>query len=227
MDKKIIKFQDLAQLFSQNGYSLYLVGGSVRDYLLKKDLTDLDVTTDATPNDMKKFLENADYTFERMGFVKCKFQDCKFDITTLRKEQDYSDFRHPKEVIFVDSPKEDYKRRDFTINALYLTKDLTVLDYVEGKKDLENHTIKMVGDPFIRLKEDPLRILRALRFSLLFNFKIDPKLEEAIKHNINLLVNLNSNKIKEEIKKIKGVDNNRIDELFNHFSIKYILKVVD
>ena len=180
MDYKISLFQELADLFNRHGYQLYLVGGSTRDYLLNIPLTDMDLVTDATPEDTKSFLENADYTFERFGSVKFKYKDVKFDLTTFRKEAGYVDSRHPNVVFFTKDIKEDYSRRDITINALYLDKDLKVIDFVNGLNDLNNRLIKMVGDPNKRIKEDPLRIVRIYRFKFDLNFSIDKELEKVI-----------------------------------------------
>ena len=102
-----------------------------------------------------------------------KYKGIKFDITTLRKEDGYSDFRHPNKIKFTNSLKEDVLRRDITINALYMDKDLNVIDYVNGKEDINNKIIKMIGNPETRISEDPLRIIRILRFQLETNFKIE------------------------------------------------------
>ena len=135
MEHKLEIYRDLATLFDSKGFLLYLVGGTVRDYLLGKELTDMDLVTDATPSEMKEFLSNADYTFEKYGSVRLKIDDIKFDITTLRKEEGYSDFRHPNKICFTKSLKEDVFRRDITINAMYMDKDLNVIDFVGGQKD--------------------------------------------------------------------------------------------
>ena len=111
MEHKLEIYRDLATLFDSKGFLLYLVGGTVRDYLLGKELTDMDLVTDATPSEMKEFLSNADYTFEKYGSVRLKIDDIKFDITTLRKEEGYSDFRHPNKICFTKSLKEDVFRR--------------------------------------------------------------------------------------------------------------------
>ena len=227
MQNKILLYQKLAELFKEKGYSLYLVGGTVRDYLLNLELTDLDVVTDATPDEMKSFLDGADFTFSHLGFVKYKFERVPFDITTLRKEEGYKDFRHPNKIIFVKYLKEDFVRRDFTINAMYMDASLNVIDYVDGQSDLKNHILKMVGSADSRIKEDPLRILRAIRFALEFDLSFDKNLEKAIKDNIRLLDKLNIEKVKQEIKKIKGVEIDKISNIFNYFSIQYLLKVVD
>ena len=201
MDERIKLFQELAKLFENNGHSLYLVGGSVRDYLLNIPLTDMDLVTDATPREEKSFLKDADYTFEKFGSIKLKYKDVKFDITTLRKETKYLDSRHPSEIIFTNKLEEDVFRRDLTINALYLSKDLKVIDLVNGQIDLSKHLIKMIGDPVIRIKEDPLRIIRVYRFKLELGFIVEPSLEKAIKENVDLINKIRIEKIKEEIHK--------------------------
>lgn len=198
--KKVFnQFLTLANLFKAHGYHLYLVGGSARDYLLKRSFTDLDLATDATPKEMKEFLKDADYTFARFGNVHMK----NIDITTLRKEEDYSDYRHPRKVIFTTKIKEDYLRRDFTINALYIDIDLKVYDFCGGLIDLKNKVIRLIGDPETRIKEDPLRILRAERFMNTLGFKIEKNTYLAMKNNYKLIDKLNTNKIKQEKAKYK------------------------
>ena len=201
MDLKISAYLQLAELYKSHGYSLLMVGGTVRDYLLNIPLSDMDLVTDATPEDEKKFLKNADYTFERFGTIKLKYKDIKFDIATFRKEGGYVDLRHPNVVFFTKNIKEDFPRRDITINALYLDKNLKVLDFVNGQKDLNNRLIKMVGDPLVRIKEDPLRIIRVYRFSLDLDFKVDEELEKVVSENKDLLSKLRKEKIVEEIHK--------------------------
>ena len=212
--KNLEAFAKLFNLFSENGYSLLMVGGTVRDYLLGLELFDMDVVTNATPEDMIKFLPTADYTFARFGSVKYKFNDVKFDITTLRKEAGYSDARHPNKIVFCDSLDEDVKRRDFTINGLYMDKNLKVYDFVGGQLDLNNKIIRMIGNPNKRIKEDPLRIIRALRFSIEFGFSIADDLQNSIEKNKKLLKKLNLEKIKEELHKSK--DEKKLREYLNH-----------
>ena len=212
--KNLEAFAKLFNLFSENGYSLLMVGGTVRDYLLGLELFDMDVVTNATPEDMIKFLPTADYTFARFGSVKYKFDDVKFDITTLRKEAGYSDARHPNKIVFCDSLDEDVKRRDFTINGLYMDKNLKVYDFVGGQLDLNNKIIRMIGNPNKRIKEDPLRIIRALRFSIEFGFSIADDLQNSIENNKKLLKKLNLEKVKEELHKSK--DEKKLREYLNH-----------
>lgn len=228
MNKNIEEFKKLHDIFQTNGFSLYLVGGTVRDYLSNKNLLDMDAVTNAKPDTMKLFLKDADYTFARFGFVSFKTESgLKFDIMTLRKEKAYVDLRHPGYIKFVNKLRIDVKRRDFTINALYLDNNLKVIDYVGGQKDLNNRVLRMVGRPDKRLKEDPLRIIRALRFVLDYDLTIDPKLDKSIRKNIGLLEKLNPVKIEQDIKKIKCQNQESIIKLFDDYGIKRYLEVVE
>ena len=229
MDNRLNAFQSLADLFENRGYKLYLVGGTVRDYLLGLPLNDMDAVTDATPTDIVKFLPDADTTFAHLGSLKYKDNSgVKFDITTLREESGYLDSRHPSKVNFVKDPKDDYKRRDFTVNAMYMDKDLNVIDYCGGQKDLENRILRMVGNPDQRLKEDPLRILRAIRFHLMYNLKIDDALMEAMRDRFYLLKNLNDAKIEMEMSKIDLTKSTREqkEEIFSQFDIANLHGVI-
>ena len=227
--EKIQEYLNLAAIFKAHGYHLYLVGGSVRDYLLGLPLDDMDAVSDATPDEIKSFLDNIDTTFAHLGSLKYKAPSgTKFDITTLRKESAYLDSRHPSQIIFVKDLKEDYLRRDFTINAMYLDDNLQVIDYCNGQKDLDNRLLKMVGDPDIRLKEDPLRILRAIRFHLMYNLKIDDDLMEAMRDRFYLLKNLNDAKIESEMSKIDLTKSTREQKegIFSQFDIANLHGVI-
>lgn len=229
MDNRIVSFQSLATLFAEHGYKLLLVGGTVRDYLLNIPLDDMDAVSDATPIQIMSFLPNVDSTFAHLGSLKYKDdKGIKFDITTLRRESGYQDSRHPSEVVFVKDPFEDYPRRDFTINAMYMDKDLKIYDFCNGQKDLNNRILRMVGDPDQRLKEDPLRILRAIRFHLMFNFKIEKNLLEAMRDRFYLLENITDAKIKSELAKIDYSKVNPKDkkEIFSQFDIANLKGVV-
>ena len=227
MDKKIDSFLLLADLFSKNGYQLFLVGGTVRDYLLGLPLTDMDAVTDATPDEMKAFIPDGNFTFAKYGNVGYKFNGIKFDLTSLRKEDEYTDSRHPNRVIFVKDLSIDVRRRDFTINGIYLDRDMKIIDYVGGQNNLRNHLLRMIGDPDKRIKEDPLRIIRALRFALDFNLSIDEELETAIKCNSHMLDNLNKDKIIQDLKKIRIDDKDKIRKIFHDYNIKLVLDMLE
>ena len=201
MDKSI--FENLADLFIKHGYALYIVGGTSRDYLLGRKVFDYDFATDATPDQMAKFLPEADYTFAKFGTISLLYNRQKVDIVTLRVEGDYEDFRHPSSIRYVSQISEDYRRRDFTINALYIDRQYQIHDFANGLEDLKNGIIRLIGDPEKRLIEDPLRILRAERFAKKLNFTIEPNTLAAMNKCRHLLARLNPDKVKEEEKKQK------------------------
>lgn len=198
-----IVYLELEKIFFNNGYSLYMVGGTSRDFLLGNEINDYDFVTDATPEEMKSFLDVND-SFESIGSLSVKFMNTKVDITTLRKEGEYKDYRHPEEVVYVKDLKTDSKRRDFTINAIYIDKNGKVYDFYHGQDDLQHHLISMIGNPSKRLKEDPLRILRALRFSLIYDFSLTPSLTREINENVYLLKKISYSKCIKEIDKMKS-----------------------
>lgn len=181
-----------------------MIGGTTRDYLLGLDVFDFDFVTDATPEEIKIFLPDADFTFAKFGSVRVKIDGVKVDVTTLRVEEDYEDFRHPGKIRFVKTIEEDYVRRDFTINAIYIDEDFKVIDPSHGLEDLNNKLIRFIGDPEKRIKEDPLRILRANRFANKLGFKIEENSQKAMEKLNYLLDKLNPDKIKEEERKSKS-----------------------
>ena len=195
-------FKSLAKLFKENGFSLFMIGGTSRDYLLNLEVLDYDFVSDATPEDMKKFLPDANYHFEKYGSVRLKIDGVHVDITTFRSEGEYLDFRHPNSVRYVKTIEEDFVRRDFTINAIYIDEDMKCIDPSGGLIDLKNRVIRFIGDPIKRIKEDPLRILRAERFKEKLNFEIEEKSLEAINKYRYLLDKLNPEKVKEELRKL-------------------------
>lgn len=226
MNYEFDTFVTLANIFKKSHFRLYLVGGTVRDFLFEKELTDLDIVTDALPEDIIRMFPEVDTTFMKYGVFKLEFEGNKFDLVTLREESSYVDSRHPNNIVFTTDINKDLKRRDFTINAMYMDDRLHVIDEVGGVNDIKSRTLRMVGDPLIRLKEDPLRIIRALRFALDYELTFDKALKKAIKKNIKELSNLNPDKIKEDIHKIKCQDKVKIFKLFKKFHIAKLLDVV-
>jgi tRNA nucleotidyltransferase/poly(A) polymerase len=225
--KEIDAYIKLAKVFKNKGFNLYLVGGTVRDFLLKLDLNDMDLVTDATPTQMLPFLVGADDTFKQYGSLKYNFEGVKFDITTLRVEGKYDDSRHPSKVKYVTDLKKDYVRRDFTINSMYLDSYFILYDYCHGQEDLKNKLIRFIGNPKKRIKEDPLRIIRAIRFALMYGFSFEEKTEKAMKEYSGLLAKINKDKIRQEVSKIKGVDKDFEEKLFKEFSIHQYIDVIE
>ncbi|MGN1296016.1 MAG: membrane dipeptidase, partial [Bacilli bacterium] len=217
-------YKKLNSIFTKNGYSLYMVGGTTRDFLLGKEIVDFDFVTSATPEQMKEFLNVEDDCF-KSGSITIYFEGCKVDITTLRTEGAYLDYRHPSEVNFVTDIRLDYPRRDFTINALYINEDEVVIDFINGQRDLKEKIIRMIGDPFIRLEEDPLRILRALRFASSLSFDIDEELKKAINEKRYLLQKINFSKCISELEKMKSSNYSASIQLLKEYHIDDILPI--
>ncbi|MFA5990792.1 MAG: hypothetical protein WC794_00920 [Candidatus Doudnabacteria bacterium] len=194
-------FSVLVENFSQT----FFVGGMVRDLLLGKKIVDIDIATQAKPDEIVKLLRLAnilvDEKFKNFGVIIARQGNFQVEITTLRKDLK-SASRYTK-VVFVNDPKLDSQRRDFTINSLYLS-GVTgqILDFHEGIKDLTNKTLRFIGNPKNRITEDPLRILRGLRFSLILGFKIEKKSLSAINKYFNLLKIISKTKMDTELNKI-------------------------
>ncbi|MCR5349047.1 MAG: CCA tRNA nucleotidyltransferase [Bacilli bacterium] len=195
-------FRTLSEEYKRHGFSLYLIGGTSRDLLLGIEPSDMDFVTDATPEQERPFLPGANYRFAEYGSIKVQWEGQSIDVTTLRKESGYADHRHPSHIEFIDSLEEDSLRRDFTINALYVDENGNVFDFHGGLRDLENKTIRFIGDPKTRILEDPLRILRAERFASRLGFSIEPKTQEAMDLLRGELSKLNPEKVSMEKKKV-------------------------
>ncbi len=193
----------LARIFNKHSYSLYLVGGAVRDYILKKENSDYDLTTSATPDEVKAMFKRTIDTGIKHGTVTVIFSGEHYEITTFRTESDYSDSRHPDSVTFVRSLEEDLKRRDFTINALacdILTGD--IIDLHGGTDDLEKGIIRAIGIPEDRFNEDALRMFRACRFAAKLDFTIEENTLEAIKSLHSNIRKVSVERIKDEMDKL-------------------------
>ena len=183
--------------------TVYLVGGGVRDFLLKKEFDDFDF---ATPFDTKELInlldiDKYDHFSLKFGTLKTMLLGHEVEITSFREESEYTDHRRPTNIKFVKDIKIDAKRRDFTINALYLDSSFNVIDFFDGINDLNNKIIRMIGDPYKRLKEDPVRIIRAIRFSKNLGFTLEETLHDAIIKNINELNYISLTRLEKELEK--------------------------
>lgn len=198
-------FDTLKEIFNRNKFRLFMIGSTSRDYLLNNEINDYDFVTDATPEEVKKFLD-VDMTFAKFGSVKYYLNDNKIDIVTLREEGDYEDKRHPSYIKFIKDINVDYKRRDFTINAIYIDENYVVQDISKtGEEDLFNKRLRFIGEPEKRIKEDPLRILRAKRFIIEYELFIDETTKEIIHKNLYLLKYISKGKLEEENRKLEMV----------------------
>lgn len=192
----------LIEEITSQGFQAYIVGGFVRDYILGINSNDIDITTSATPKDIKEIFTDSCLPSEDYGSVTVIKKGIRFEITTFRKETGYIDNRRPTEVKYIDNLYDDLLRRDFTINTICMDVEGNIVDMLNGQQDLEERVIKTVGDPKVRFKEDVLRILRAIRFATILDFKLDREVIEAIKECSPLLYNLSINRKKEELDKI-------------------------
>ncbi|GIW62382.1 MAG: HDIG domain-containing protein [Patescibacteria group bacterium] len=202
----VLKFM---QKFWDLGYEIYVVGGAVRDALLGKTVDNYDFTTNALPEQILKLFPDASYQ-NNYGTVLISHtlssdKRILFEVTTFRKESKYADFRHPEEVVWADTLKEDLERRDFTINAMAFD-GKTIIDLFGGRQDLKNKIIRAVGDPDKRFSEDALRLIRAVRFASQLGFMIEPKTAESIKKNAKLIKNISWERIRDEFLKILSSD---------------------
>ena len=204
-----IVFDYFKETFNKNGFRLYMVGGTSRDYLLNLKIADYDFVTDATPSDIEKFLD-ANFTFKKYGCVKAKYLNNSIDIVTLREEGNYIDYRHPSYIKFVKDIEQDYRRRDFTINAIYIDEKYNIIDPTGfGVHDLKNKILRLIGPKDKRLKEDPLRILRAERFVVEYNLKVESETKKALEENFDLIKYLNKDKVDEEKRKLLKIEENK------------------
>ena len=199
------------------------VGGCVRNHLQSKKIEDIDIATIFTPSELKKKLQNSKFkiidTGLEHGSVTVLSDNKKFEFTTLRKDIK-TDGRHA-EIETIDDWKEDSKRRDFTINAIYLNKKGKIFDPQLGINDLKNNIVKFIGDPQTRIEEDFLRIIRFLRFTLQYNSLVEHTTIQAIKLKLNGIKNLSKERILSELLKIlrlknffKIIDNKELIEIF-------------
>lgn len=202
-------------LFKKHNQEIYLVGGAVRDLLLKKVVTDYDFATPCLPIKIETILKDfkVDKKGKDFGSFSFKIENKTFQITTFRKEK-YTGIHYPSKITFIKSLKKDARRRDFTINAIYF-KEGKLYDPQNGLKDLKNKKIKLIGKKNKRLKEDPLRILRAIRFAANLNFNIEPRTLKALKDNFYLLKKINKNLLTKELTliNIEKISDNLLKEL--------------
>jgi tRNA nucleotidyltransferase (CCA-adding enzyme) len=162
------------------GHQAYFVGGCVRDSLLNRTIGDVDITTSAKPNEIQTIFNEVIPVGIEHGTVIVRHNQVSYEVTTFRTEGDYSDHRHPDSVSFIDRIDEDLARRDFTINALAMDKNGELIDLFHGQEDLKKSLIRTVGNGYERFTEDPLRILRAARFTSQLGFEIEKHTQEAI-----------------------------------------------
>lgn len=197
----------IIEVLEQAGYEAYAVGGCVRDSLLNEEPKDYDITTSATPSEVKALFRRTIDTGIEHGTVTVRMSGVSYEVTTYRIDGEYEDFRHPKEVKFTGSLEEDLKRRDFTINAMAYNEKTGLVDLYGGEEDLKNRLIRCVGDPVQRFTEDALRMLRAVRFAAKLSFTIEDETFKAMKTLHENLAHVSAERIYVELSKTLMSDN--------------------
>lgn len=200
MNKIEEKALKILTILHDNGHESYIVGGYVRDKLLNRSSNDIDICTSATPKEIIKLFPNT--SSPNYGSINITYKNTNFDITTFRRDIKYQDNRLPVKIKYIKSIKKDLLRRDFTINTFCINKDGKVKDYLNATPDLNAKIIKTVGNPKHRLKEDSLRILRAIRFATILDFDIEDKTKQYLTEYAPLLKNLSYQRKKQELDKI-------------------------
>lgn len=207
------------KIINSNKYEAYIVGGFARDLYLNKTSNDIDICTNAKYEELINLFP--DMINKGFGSYILKYKGFIFEVTTYRRELEYKNNRYPK-IEFINDVKEDLKRRDFTINTLMIDENKNYIDLMNAKDDIDNKIVKCVLDPFKKIQEDSLRIIRALRFSSDLNFELDNKLILSIKRYKDNLKNISQNKIEKEVNKVKKID--KFNELINYFELNDYLK---
>ncbi len=194
---------EIINKISELGFEAYIVGGFARDLYMGINTKDIDICTSARYEDLKNYFKIKKVAFGSM-IIKYKFHT--FEVTTFRKELGYVKNRFPKKIEYVKTLAEDLERRDFIINTLCIDKEGNFVDLKDAASDIDAKIIRCVGDADTKIEEDSLRILRAIRFAAMFNFKLDHNLKKAIKKHGYLLRQLSDRRKKEEVKRIMNAD---------------------
>ena len=193
--------KQIIETLEQHGYEGYAVGGCVRDSILGRIPNDWDITTSATPQQVKKLFPRTVDTGIQHGTVTVLMGKEGYEVTTYRVDGEYEDARHPKEVTFTANLEEDLRRRDFTINAMAMDESGAVTDLFGGREDLSRRVIRCVGEPETRFREDALRMLRAYRFAAQLGFSLDAQTQAAIRRCAPLCASLSRERVREEAEK--------------------------
>ena len=200
-------YEKMLKKLNKSGFEAYIVGGCVRDLLLGTIPNDYDITTSATPDQIKTVFSHTVDTGIKHGTITVIEDGCVCEVTTFRTESDYSDMRRPDKVEFVSDVKLDLSRRDFTVNAICYNPDTGIIDHFNSLEDLEKKILRTVGNPEERFKEDALRIMRLFRFSAALNFEIEEDTYKAAIKLSPLLENISRERIAAELKKAVLSDN--------------------
>lgn len=192
----------VVQLLQDAGFTAFWAGGCVRDRLLGLHPKDVDIATDATPDQVLDIFPDAVAVGKAFGVVRARVQQAEFEIATFRRDDVYLDGRRPSGVTFT-TPRVDAARRDFTINALFFDPVACRLhDFVGGQKDLQDGLVRCVGNPTDRFREDHLRMLRAVRFASVLGFDLHPATRRAVREQAESLRRVSAERIRDEFTRL-------------------------
>ena len=209
--------KQIIKTLKRNGYSAYFVGGYVRDLQLGIQSDDIDITTNATPDEVEALFEKVVATGKKFGGVTVISGSFKYEVTTYRLESNYENHRHPNDVTFSKNIEDDLMRRDFTVNQLIMDEFENVTDHHSGLTDLNNKVIRTINNPIDRFTEDALRILRAFRFVSKLGFDLEEHTFNAIKELAHLVKTISIERLMVELEKIFKGD-------FQKKAIKYMIE---
>lgn len=199
MTHKEVLARSVARRLREAGYIAYFAGGCVRDRLLGRDPDDFDIATDAPAETVQRLFPRTVPVGAQFGVVLVLVEDEAFEVATFRSDSVYLDGRRPVSVRF-SSPEEDARRRDFTINGMFLDPhDDRVIDYVGGQRDLQSRVIRAIGDPAARIREDRLRMLRAVRFAARLGYELEPQTFRAVRAAATMITDIAWERIGDEI----------------------------
>ncbi len=199
----------LVRRLRESGFIAYFAGGCVRDALLRKPPKDIDIATDAEPDEVQKMFARTVAVGAKFGVIRVLEEGFEFEVATFRSDGVYLDGRRPVSVTF-SSPEEDAKRRDFTINGMFYDPLADqVVDFVGGKSDLEHELVRAIGNPDERFSEDHLRLLRAVRFAAALDFEIEPATWTAVTEKAHQIRTVSQERIRDELLKIMS-DSHRV-----------------
>ncbi|HGO3870103.1 TPA: CCA tRNA nucleotidyltransferase [Staphylococcus aureus] len=215
MDKSLFEqARPILEQIQDNGFEAYYVGGSVRDYVMGRNIHDIDITTSATPDEIESIFSHTIPVGKEHGTINVVFNDENYEVTTFRAEEDYVDHRRPSGVTFVRDLYEDLQRRDFTMNAIAMDTAYKLYDYFDGQQDINNRIIRTVGIAEERFQEDALRMIRCLRFQSQLSFDIATEIFEAMRTQMADIKFLSIERIVIELTKLmRGIN---VEESFNH-----------
>ncbi|HGM9610215.1 TPA: CCA tRNA nucleotidyltransferase [Staphylococcus aureus] len=215
MDKSLFEqARPILEQIQDNGFEAYYVGGSVRDYVMGRNIHDIDITTSATPDEIESIFSHTIPVGKEHGTINVVFNDENYEVTTFRAEEDYVDHRKPSGVTFVRDLYEDLQRRDFTMNAIAMDTAYKLYDYFDGQQDINNRIIRTVGIAEERFQEDALRMIRCLRFQSQLSFDIAMETFEAMRTQMADIKFLSIERIVIELTKLmRGIN---VEESFNH-----------